>query len=227
MSQTEEAIQLFMEEFGRRQVQQKIENYRRLNRFVKPGQIVFAGSSLMEQFPLYELVQGEDLPYQVYNRGIGGFVTTQLLEVLDVCVLDLQPAHVFINIGTNDMNGPDYSLPEMMGRYETILQKILQALPGVHLHLLAYYPINAEAAGDPHIAQALRFRTNDVLEKANQAAKSLAEKVGADFYDLNAGIKDSQGRLNAAYTVEGMHMYADGYKAVLDALLPILRELKE
>ena len=55
----------------------------------------------------------------------------------------------------------------------------------------------------------------------------MAEKMGADFYDLNAGIKDSQGRLNAAYTVEGMHMYADGYKAVLDALLPILRELKE
>lgn len=218
-------IQQFMEEFNRRQTLQKVENYRRLNRFAKPGQVVFAGSSLMEQFPLYELVQGEKLPYLVYNRGIGGFVTTQLLEVLDVCVLDLRPAHVFINIGTNDMNGPEYSLPEMMERYEEILRKIRTALPETRLHLLAYYPVNLEAAGDAFIAELLRFRTNAVLKEANQAARELAQRMGADFYDLNAGLKDEQGRLHAAYTVEGMHMYADGYKAVLDELLPILQRL--
>lgn len=225
MNRKDEIIQQLMEDSSRRQTQQKIENYRRLNRFAKPGQVVFTGSSLMEQFPLYELIQGEGLPYLVYNRGVGGFVTSQLLEVLDVCVLDLQPTHVFINIGTNDMNGPGYSLPEMMGRYEMILQDIKEKLPGVHLHMLAYYPVNLEAAGDPFMAEALRFRTNQVLEEANQAARGLAHKVGAGFYDLNAGLKDSQGRLEAAYTVEGMHMYADGYRVVMDALLPILRKL--
>jgi len=35
----------------------KVERYRRLNRFVRKGQIVFAGSSLMEQFPIYELLK--------------------------------------------------------------------------------------------------------------------------------------------------------------------------
>lgn len=225
MPQQDEAIRLFMEDFNRRQALQKIENYRRLNRFAKPGQVVFTGSSLMEQFPLYELLQGAPLPYLVYNRGIGGFVTTQLLEALDACVFDLRPSHVFINIGTNDMNGPEYSLPGMMGRYEEILRKIKDSLPGVRLHMLAYYPVNLEAAADPFIAELLRFRTNAVLEEANQAAKELAHKMGAGFYDLNAGLKDEKGRLDAAFTVEGMHMYADGYKVVADALLPILQKL--
>lgn len=222
---SKEEWQALMEDMNRRQTLQKIENYRRLNRFSKPGQVVFTGSSLMEQFPLYELIQGEPLPYRVYNRGIGGFVTSQLLEVLDVCVFDLRPAHVFINIGTNDMNGPEYSLPEMMGRYEAILRAIQREVPGVKLHLLAYYPVNPDAAGDAFMAELLRFRTNEVLNEASLAVKELTGRVGADFYDLNEGLKDEKGRLNAAFTVEGMHMYADGYKAVLDELLPILQNL--
>ncbi len=39
--------------FMKREQAEKIERFRRLNRYVKKGQIVFAGSSLMEQFPLY------------------------------------------------------------------------------------------------------------------------------------------------------------------------------
>ncbi len=219
-------FQAFIDEMNQFQTRQKIENYRRLNRFAKPHQVVFTGSSLMEQFPLNELIQREGLPFLVYNRGIGGFVTQQLLEVLDVCVLDLRPAHVFINIGTNDMNGPDFSLSDIMGRYEAILQKIKEALPETKLHLLAYYPVNAEVGKDGPMAEALRFRTKEALLKANEAVQELAEKVGADFYDLNAPLKDAEGRLKAEYTVEGMHMYADGYKAVLEELLPVLRTLR-
>ena len=43
-------LQLWLE-WDRREKQQKLERFRRLNRYVRKGQIVFAGSSLMEQFP--------------------------------------------------------------------------------------------------------------------------------------------------------------------------------
>ncbi len=49
----------------------KVERFRYLNAFAKKGQIVFAGSSLMEQFPIYEFLQDFNLPYTIYNRGIG------------------------------------------------------------------------------------------------------------------------------------------------------------
>ena len=85
----------------------RVMRFRYLNEFVKPGQILFAGSSLMEQFPLYEFLQDDDLHCTLYNRGIGGFTTTELLEAMDECILELHPAHLFLNIGTNDLNGPD------------------------------------------------------------------------------------------------------------------------
>ena len=56
----------------------------------------------------------------MYNRGIGGFTTTELLEAMDECILELQPAHLFLNIGTNDLNGPDYDRAAMLGRYEAV-----------------------------------------------------------------------------------------------------------
>ena len=44
-----------MEYFEKEKVE-KIERYKRLNKFVKKGEILFVGSSLMEQFPIYELM---------------------------------------------------------------------------------------------------------------------------------------------------------------------------
>ena len=37
--------------------QRMVERHRQLNRYARKGQIVFAGSSLMEQFPIEEMAQ--------------------------------------------------------------------------------------------------------------------------------------------------------------------------
>ena len=95
----------------------------------------------MEQFPIYELLQDFDLPFKIYNRGIGGCTTFELLESMDVCVYDLKPAHVFINIGTNDMNGQDYNMDELIERYAKILEGIQEHLPQTTITLLTYYPV--------------------------------------------------------------------------------------
>ena len=56
----------------------RVMRFRYLNEFVKPGQILFAGSSLMEQFPIQEFVADFDLPLTIYNRGVGGFTTSEM-----------------------------------------------------------------------------------------------------------------------------------------------------
>ena len=117
----ETEIRQIFELRAKQEKQEKVERFRRLNAYVKPGQILFAGSSLMEQFPIYEFLQDFDLPYTIYNRGVGGFTTRELLENMEPCVYALQPAHVFINIGTNDLNGPDYEEDALIGRYARIL----------------------------------------------------------------------------------------------------------
>ena len=195
---------------------EKVERYRRLNTMVRPGQILFVGSSLMEQFPIYELLLDQELPYTIYNRGIGGYTTPELLETLDVCVYDLKPSRIFINIGTNDLNGPDYREEVLVANYRKILQGIKEHLPEAKIAMMAYYPVNPEVGEQiPFMKELLKYRTNERIAEANAAVRKLAEEEGAAWVDCNAGITDEKGLLKAEYTIEGMHMYGNGYVPVL------------
>ena len=50
--------------------QDKIIRYRQLNQTAQKGQIVFAGSSLMEMFPIEQFVAEDNLPVVVYNLSL-------------------------------------------------------------------------------------------------------------------------------------------------------------
>lgn len=96
-----------MRDMMRREQQEKLERYRMLNRNVKKGQILFTGSSLMEQFPINELLMTNGMNVIIYNRGIGGFTTVDMLEHMEEMVFGTEPSKIFINIGTNDIGSPD------------------------------------------------------------------------------------------------------------------------
>lgn len=202
----------------------KVTRFRYLNSYVKKGQIVFAGSSLMEQFPIYEFLQDFDIPKVIYNRGIGGYTTTEMMETLDECIYALEPSRLFLNIGTNDFNTPDYREEELMERYGMILSKIRERLPEVQIYLMAYYPINELVSDDPRMKEVFKNRTNAKLLSANKAVEKLAAEYDARYIDVNTGLYDADGRLKIEFTIEGMHMYANGYRAVLTELLPYLLE---
>ncbi len=179
----------------------------------------------MEQFLVNELTQGLGLAFCIYNRGFGGFVIDQLLDALEPCVLALEPKYLFLNIGTNDMNSRDYQLERLLEKYETLIARVRARLPETEIFLLAYYPVNPGVAAAPYLKEIFRHRTNAVIRAANRGVQCLAQKTGCRYLDLNDSITDENGELKAAYTVEGMHMYADGYEAVLKALLPTLKTL--
>lgn len=111
-----------------------------------------------------------------------------------------------------------------MVRYASILQGIRDHLPRAKVTLLAYYPVNPHRSTQPYVQHMLRYRTNDRISQANAAVEALARRFGAAYLDLNAPLRDENGCLKAEYTLEGIHMYADGYRALLPALLPALRE---
>ena len=202
--------------------EEKVARYRELNKTAKKGETVFAGSSLMEMFPIEEIVAETHPEKTVYNRGIGGFVTDELLAVLDACILDLAPSKLFINIGTNDLTNPDVTIPGLMEKYSLLLDRVKAALPGIRLFLLAYYPINELAAPDDRMRAALAVRTNARINEANEAVKELAAKHGAAYLDLNGPLKDADGRLKAEWTYEGMHIREEGYRAIFPLVEPYL-----
>lgn len=215
-----------LEKWREKEREEKIIRYKHLNTMVRKGQILFCGSSLMEQFPIHELLVDLDLPLAVYNRGIGGYTTVELAQMLDTLVFDLEPAHLFINIGTNDLNAEHLQMEGLVSRYDDILTRIRRRLPDTKLYVLAYYPCNHEIVmSTPGIAEHFQFRTNQRVNEANQAVRALSQKHDAVFLDLNKDITDEEGNLKAEYTTDGIHIFGDGYMKVLEQLLPVLKSL--
>lgn len=196
----------------------KIERYRILNLDVKKGQILFVGSSLMEQFPIHELLMTAGIDKVVYNRGIGGFTTTDMLKYMDEMIFAVEPSKIFINIGTNDIGSPEYRLEKLMENYEEIIRQIKEKLPEAEIYMMAYYPVNeTDKIADENIRKStFNTRTNENIHIANEAAEKLAKKWGCHFINVNQGLSDERGKLKKEYTVEGIHMYANGYRVVLE-----------
>ena len=211
-------------ETWRLEKEKMVEGFREKNRLCEKGQVVFAGSSLMEMFPVEEWASelGEGAP-KLYNRGVGGYRTDDMLPIVDLCVTDLQPRKVFINIGTNDLSDPDLPMEAMIQRYDQILTRIEEAVPGVRIYLMAYYPINYEAAAD-FMKPGLLIRTNEKIAAANGLVQQLAKQHGQTYIDVNAPLKDELGRLKAEYTIEGMHIKPEGYRAIFPAIVKYIME---
>ncbi|MBT2761996.1 GDSL-type esterase/lipase family protein [Paenibacillus sp. ISL-20] len=113
-----------------------------------------------------------------------------------------------------------------MANYDEILTRIAEGLPDCKVYVMAYYPVNAEAEF-PFVPRAsmdevFQNRINEAIRKANQAVEQLAVKHGYTFIDLNEGLTDSEGNLKKEYTIDGIHMFANGYAVILNNLLKYL-----
>ncbi len=196
------------------------EKYLILNEQAVKGQTLFTGSSLMEQFPINEFLMNDGMDCIVYNRGIGGFTTDDMLQNMEAQVFGTAPSKIFINIGTNDISAPDYSLEVLMGKYERILTQIRERLPEAKVYMMAYYPVNSvDKVPDGDWAKGMfATRNNENIRLANQAVEKLARKMGYTYIDANDGLTDARGMLKKEFTVEGIHMYANGYRVVFDNL---------
>lgn len=204
--------------------EQMVRDFHVWNESAEKGHIVFTGSSLMEMFPIQEWVKelGEDAPV-IYNRGVGGYRTTDLLPILDACVFELAPRKVFINIGTNDLSDPDIPIEKVMENYDRIITLIEERIPGVIIYMMAYYPVNYDAATE-EMKPCLLIRTNEKIKTANEQVKRIAERHGQKYIDVNAPLTDKQGRLKAEYTIEGMHIKPEGYRAIFADVMEYVYE---
>ena len=220
-------------EIAREMKQQAAQNqdmlrrsYDDLNKIAQKGQILFTGSSLMEQFPVNEIAMSMGVNKMIYNRGIGGTPTDEFLEHIDTVLLDLAPSKVFINIGTNDMSprsDGEYWQDHLLKNYEKILNILKEKLPETEVYMMAYYPVNPDIPDAPErIKLVFQFRTNAAIDDTNAKLAALAEKTGCHFIDCNAGLRDENGNQKADFSKEGLHMYPAAYLEVFKVLRPYL-----
>jgi len=216
---TEKEMQEFFEEHGKRERIIKQKKHEQLNEHAIKGQIVFAGSSLMEQFPIEEMAQRLPNRPIVYNRGIGGDTLDGFDARLDSAVIDLAPRKLFINIGTNDISAEDYVREVMLKKYRAVLEKIKSALPECRIIIMSYYPVNRT---DKFVTTWFRGRTNQEIDAVNAQLKLMAEDMKLGYIDVTDCLRDENGDLIAEISVDGMHMLPAGYEIVFGALRSIV-----
>ena len=203
---------------------EKLAAYKEENKTAKKGQIVFAGSSLMEWFPINQLLAEHGDDTVIYNRGVAGSVTAEYYNWLDFCVIDLQPRRIFINIGTNDMNDPKLKLEDLITRYEMIIDKITDGVPGIEIYTMAYYPVNPDAAFEENRQSLIEVRSNEKIRQANRLVEEMSRRRGLKYIDINGKITDAQGKMKIDYCIDGVHINENGYRVIYDDIMRYVKE---
>ena len=139
---------------------------------------------------------------------------------IDTMLLDLQPAKLFINIGTNDLrplpDGADW-FAHLADNYRRICETIRDKLPDTKVYMMAYYPVNSNVP----LAQgnsSMLVRTNENIARANKMVEDLAAEFGFHYIDVNDELKDENGNLKAEHTLDGIHFDAAAYRTVFERL---------
>ena len=208
----------FINEFFQKEKMDKLERYRHLNRYVKKGQILFTGSSLMEQFPIGEILLNHDLHLTIYNRGIGGYTIPEMLNSMNEQILDLEPSKTFINIGTNDISNPEETTEKLISDYRQVLLQIKEKLPETKVYMMAYYPVNVSVAAKqpwPYAKEAAQLRL-ERLAGCNEAVERLAKEFNYDYIDVNEGLTAADGQTKEEFSIDGIHMWSDAYEIVFE-----------
>ncbi|SDE79810.1 Lysophospholipase L1 [Fontibacillus panacisegetis] len=198
-----------------------LKKYKMRNQYIRKGQILFVGSSLMEHFPIDEMQSVLGLDRVIYNRGVGGITTDELLTIMNECIFDLEPTKIFINIGSNDIGGglDDGKKEILLENYNEILSQIKERLPESEVYVMAYYPVNSKGdfGLEPERQKSMfASRNNTNITMVNEEVKELAMKQGLNFINVNEGLTDEEGHLKAEFTVEGVHMWPNAYSVVLE-----------
>jgi lysophospholipase L1-like esterase len=175
--------------------------------------IVFLGNSLTDRVDWNELLGMSN----VHNRGISGDITFGVLQRLHE-VINGHPAKVFILIGINDIsrNIPDSVILE---NYKKIIERIKTGSPHTRIYFQTLLPVNNEFT---------QFKNHYNKDKhilwLNYQIKLLGNREKITVIDLYPHFLNDQNKLEKKYTLDGLHVNAEGYKVWAVILKKYLNE---
>ena len=193
--------------------QEKIQTkYRELNQIsvIEPD-IIFIGDSIIEYYPLQELLGTSK---NIVNRGIRGYQTGLLRENLDAHLYGNAVDQIVLLIGTNDI-GKDVPMNEALNNLESVIQSISRDYPLSQIKLVSILPVHQ---GEEY-KQTVYIRTNEKINAWNQAYQDLASAyMQVEFVPVFENLLDQDGQLKADYTTDGLHLSVAGYQALSNTL---------
>ncbi len=175
------------------------------------GGVVFFGDSITEQYNLGTFYPGKGY----INRGIGGNVSSELLGRVFSSVVSLQPKQVVLLIGVNDL-ARDIHKPYAFQNVRVLIDVLLAEIKNLNLVVQAVYPIN-------NINNRPNWRTlqEDIIALNTSVSAYCAQK-NVTFVSAREVLQDKNGKLNMAFSADGLHLNKAGYDAVTAVLNPYL-----
>ena len=193
--------------------QEKIQTkYRELNQIsvIEPD-IIFIGDSIIEYYPLQELLGTSKT---IVNRGIRGYQTGLLLDNLDAHLYGDAVDQIVILIGTNDI-GKDIPMSQTLTNLESVIQTISRDYPLSQIKLVSILPVNE----GEDFKQTVYIRTNEKIKAWNQAYQNLASAyMQVEFVPVFENLLDQKGQLKSDFTTDGLHLSVLGYQALSSTL---------
>lgn len=163
--------------------------------------IIFLGNSITAGVDWMELTGN----HNARNRGISGDITFGVLERLDE-VIEGKPAKVFILIGINDIsrNVPDSFIRH---NYQLMIDRIKAGSPATKIYFHTLMPVNNEFTQFKN-----HYNKDEHILYVNSELKKLAAKENITLIDLYSHFLNADKKLEKKYTIDGLHLNAEGYK---------------
>ena len=198
-------IAIYTDDFG------ELKRYREVDAALKPpaageNRVVFLGDSITDYWKLADYFPGK--PYVVFNRGIDGQTTPQMLVRFRQDVIELHPKVLVVLAGTNDVagvTGPARN-EDIEANYASMAE--LARLHHLRVVFASLLPVN-NYTEDAKESFALRPRER--ILALNTWLKDYCAKNGLVYLDYFSAMVDGKGMLKRGLSDEGLHPNAAGY----------------
>ena len=176
--------------------------------------IVFLGDSITSRYDLNKYFPN----YNVYNSGIAGNMTKDILENMENRVFAYNPTKVFILIGTNDLVYSGLDNDGIKNNIEEIINKIYEKNSNIKIYLESIYPVNNSIN-----KEIVETRTNENIKDLNNKIEKICNNK-CTYINMYDNLTDKNGNMKRIYTVDGLHLNKIGYKVVASKLTKYLNE---
>lgn len=181
----------------------KLEN---LNKHLNKDYL-FLGDSMIEYFKL-----DKHLPtLNAINRGIAGATTKLILDNLDIIFGHVDPKHIFVSIGSNDLVLLEVNVETAFKGIVNVLETIQEKYPNAILNYLSTTPV-VDTSHKLYKKMYIGGRSNGELKSINYKVMQYAKDNHINYIHVFDALLDDQGFLNSRYTADGIHLNQMGYE---------------
>ncbi len=159
--------------FGSSQGEDEMEKYRELNSITEAGGVVLFGSNTFASLPVGELTQAFRITEPIYNRSVKDIRLSQIESYLKVCLYDLNPRKIFVNMGDVDILDEKVNTDDFISKYEWLLYMI-------HTKTQAAIYIVSIVSESP------------AAQRINEKLKTLASQTGCKYVDAVSALESKR-----------------------------------